>query len=233
MMGASQPHAPRKLSPAITAVPEDNPPLGSPGRIVARSIISLSQPDPWVYVFQGRQPYEPKKLAPPFIAVPEDNPPFRHGGFRPQTATIIAIAQPDPWSWTFTGGRHPYSQRKLHPSALGLSVDNPPFQYFGRTQNYQSIIRAWEPPPPTPLVELYTRQTVVQTRRVVARGYIVSFGARRAVVNYPPVTAGGPYAMKYASLMAWQRDWNGSPHQWVFQFLGGHQPYAPQKLTPS
>lgn len=65
--GGLQPFAPRRLPPALTAVPVNDPPftLGGPIAIGAE-IVATAQPSPWTYTFNGGwQPYQPGRLTPP------------------------------------------------------------------------------------------------------------------------------------------------------------------------
>lgn len=213
--GARQVFTPRKLAPALTDVAVNDPPFalrsGSPRTPQGNIVVSMAQPNPWVYAFQGRQqPFEPRKATPNLIAVPSDDPPFSHFGRAGYTAEIIALAQPNPWSGTFTGGRHAYGQRKLPPRELGVALDTPPFQHWSRTAAHASIIRSWETPPPIFRRDLYDRERLVLIRRVTGRGFILTWGARKAPVNFPPITYGGPVAAKMAA--AWRQPF------WVYDF---------------
>lgn len=124
-VGGKQAYEGRKLAPGIPGQSGDNPPFQHPGRTPQTSLlVTVWQPDPWVYAFAGgRQPYGGRKLTPGTPGVSVDNPPFRHPSRLVQTVTEIMSWQPDPWPSVFMGGWGPYAPRHLPPAITNV---NPP-----------------------------------------------------------------------------------------------------------
>lgn len=121
--GQRQPYDQRKLNPAITAVPGNNPPFRTPEQSPVTLSIKSTEwtPDPWIYSPPGSsQPYAPSRLNPVTLDVEIDNPPFQYPGRWSGLVNVEYQWQPDPWPAIFMGGREPYSFRQLTPSPNAL-----------------------------------------------------------------------------------------------------------------
>jgi hypothetical protein len=132
-LGGRQPFEPKKLSPGIPGQDVDNPPFSNRAATPQQNtVVSITQPDPWVYLFHGsRQPFAPRNIAPGVPGQSIDNPPSTFGGPVVLALELAAIAQPDPWTYNFLGSAQPYGPRLLGPQIPGRDVDNPPFTLGG------------------------------------------------------------------------------------------------------
>ena len=146
--GGWQAYAPRKLYPALLDNSPNNPPFTLGGPIALKSEITrLSQPDPWVYDFEGGwQAYAPRRLPVVVLDVAVTNPPFRLGGPTTLLSEIANTARPDPWPYVFEGEKQPYAPERF--TATGGSVAQaPPFSHRSRTVITAEIVARWQPDP--------------------------------------------------------------------------------------
>lgn len=154
-IGASQPLAPRRLNPQLTAVPVNDPPYtGRGGSLAGRALAAmLAQPDPWTWTFAGAsQPYAPRRLSAGIPGQSADPPPFVHPARRASGIAIAAAAAqppvlPYPESYQFDGGRQPATGRQASPAIPGQSIDPPPFTARGRTEAQRVVVTLWQPDP--------------------------------------------------------------------------------------
>src|SRR5690349_1636793 len=108
-MGGGQPHGPRKLPIAVTAVPANNPPftVGGPFAIKAATV-AIAQPNQWTYSFLGAtQPFGSRELQPGLPGQSVNAPLFIHPARRPSQAMLVTIWQPNPWTYSFMGAAQP------------------------------------------------------------------------------------------------------------------------------
>lgn len=182
-LGGRQPLEPRKLTPELLAVPEDNPPFASGLRsfpVMLALVAFLWQPAPVL-------PQSAPKLVPQQEAA-ADNPPFGlkssipniveqwHPGFvLPQTSPrLISETRDDPTfgirptlpgiveQWyrvdpTPTQGKH------LPINVTAVAEDNPP---FNSRSVLPGILEQWQPGPPLP----YQRTRILYQAGPNARG---------------------------------------------------------------
>lgn len=142
----TQPFAPRKLNPSITAVPENNPPFGIPNVSISRTVLNYWQPEMWPYAFMGnRQAYQGRQLVPGVPGQSIDEPPFRNPGRVPAQMAVVNQQQPDPWTYTFMGGAGPFMPNTNASGIPGSSTDNPPFRNPGRIPQTMVPIYQWQP----------------------------------------------------------------------------------------
>lgn len=148
--GGGQPYDTRRLPPAITAVPVNNPPTSLGGPIAIKGVIAQGwAPDTgfvqWPYVYPGgrAQPYGPRQLAAGIPGQSIDAPPSTLFGPIALKAELVAIGQPDPWTYNFGGGRQPFDFRKLSPGVPGQSVDRPPSTLFGPIAPKAVLVQDW------------------------------------------------------------------------------------------
>ena len=172
-VGGTQPLAPRELPPALSAVPEDDPPFSQRG---FGTILLAWRPEPGLprrgaWIAQGvavddppfglHAPFDPILAAwqpgpglpwRPIYVVPfaaPDNPPF--GIPSPSLWTVLTLWQPGPLRAQW-GAHAPLD-------ATAVPEHDPP---FGLRTPLGSIFVAWQPPPPLPWRGLYIVQGVVQ-----------------------------------------------------------------------
>jgi len=141
--GAGQPYAPRRLTPAITAVPEDNPPFQTQSKFSAQAAMNYTiwQPDPWTYSFMGGNgPFVSRKLSAGVPGQAISNPPFRNVGRLPQTMVTAWAWQPEVWPYTFMGGDQPYERGTLPPIITGVpQMPNPRFTVRNQILRYVPV----------------------------------------------------------------------------------------------
>ncbi len=177
--GGRQPFDPRKLPPALSAVPANDPPFTRGGPVAIKSeLFMLAQPNPWTYTFMGSaQPFGPKRRSSAIPGQSINNPPFTLGGPFALKLEAIAINQPGwsytAWPYTFMGRRGPYMPRLFPPGLAAVVVSPFPYSSKGRTAAFQAIRAAWNPPPPDMQMTLYATRPTPQRLRVTARGYII------------------------------------------------------------
>lgn len=149
-MGGAQPHAPRVLPSAITAVPVNNPPF-SPDYNQQQFFVgrfTWNAPDPsWI---GGDQPFAGRLYFPQGTAGTANNPPFSPDYNQPQYWTIRAAWEPPPPSPYF-GAAQALQPKQLSPYISAQHTDNPPFEHEGRIEALTDAIRAWQPPDPLPV----------------------------------------------------------------------------------
>ena len=160
--GASQPHAPRRLSPGVPGQSIDAPPpvpLGRTQGAISQLAAAWLPPvltAPESYQFAGiRQPAMGRQLAPGIPGQSVDNPVFGSPALRVPQRVVVAVQQPDPWTFTFAGAHQPHAPRRLSPGIPGQSIDNPPFVAKRKTAQLAQIAVSWEPPPPQPWFPRY------------------------------------------------------------------------------
>jgi hypothetical protein len=160
-IGGRQPLDPGPLPPAITAVPEDNPPFGlktglwsiisawqepfprQASRFLPQELVVVNDPpfsgrnhlsgiiDQW-QPDPGPQRQQGKHVPVSVSAVPEDNPPFSQRSHLP---VILGLWQPD---------QGPQRQRGVQTTQVPPAVNDPPFSMPGRAQ-LSGIIDQWQP----------------------------------------------------------------------------------------
>lgn len=134
-VSGTQPYGPKQLSPGIPGQSVDPPPPIDAGRLaVEGAIVTIWQPDPWVFTFNGSiqaQPYGVRLTSPAIPGQSVDQPPYQNPGRRPQANVPVWQWQPPEWPYTFTGGYEPYSQNKLTPSITAVPI----------TINYRKTVR--------------------------------------------------------------------------------------------
>lgn len=223
-IGGRQPLAPRRLPPAITAVPEDQPPFGQRGGSQGRQLGTwLSQPDPWTYNFAGgRQPFAPLRVPPGSPGISADPPPFAVRALNPAQRAIVAAAQPDPWTFTFAGAQQPFAPRRLSPGIPGQSIELPPFVPRSRTQGMISQLAAMAQPPVQTPPEAYQFVGIKQP----GLGRQLSPGIPGQSVDNP-IFASPALRVPQRVVVATQQ-----PDPWTYTYAGAHQPHAPRRLSP-
>lgn len=117
----------------------------------------------------------------------------------------------------FTGGSQPYSQRKLNPSLLAISVDNPPFTYGGPFVLKAEVVSINQP-------ALWTYAFLGGAGPYKTRVLIPA--SINVTPDNPPFTFQGrlPTSAEIVS--------TAQPNPWVYAFVGA-QPYGKVLLTPS
>ncbi len=89
--------SPRRLAPAIIAVPVSDPPFRHPARTAAlQAIMRAWDPPPPNAFLGGRQPLNPPWLNPSITNYVPDNPPFGHFARTPTFAQILRMWDPPP-----------------------------------------------------------------------------------------------------------------------------------------
>lgn len=216
--GGAQPYGQKKLAPSQLGIQVDTPPFtyGGPFALKAE-IVSINQPNPWIYAFLGRsQPFEPRKLNPSITAVPVNDPPFKYGGPFASNAEIVSITQPNPWVYTYFGALQPFEPKKLSPAIPGQSINQPPFIHRGRVPTTAEVIAINQP---DPWVYAFP-------------GGWQPFAPRRlppALIDVP--VNNPPFGQRSSQLMAELISLN-QPDPWTYRFLGWEGPYMPRHLPP-
>ncbi|MES2671635.1 MAG: hypothetical protein V4673_14625 [Pseudomonadota bacterium] len=133
LMGGRQPHQPRRLPVAVTAVPAEQPPFSDGGPVpLPASVIAINQPPTWTYSFMGnRQPFGARQLSPGIPGQSINLPPVLHEGRGVLLVEITAIWQPNPWTYSFMGGAQPFGPKRLSSGIPGQSADPPPVTQGG------------------------------------------------------------------------------------------------------
>ncbi len=217
--GRRQPYAGRQLPPDIASITADNPPVG---RSVRQSALNATvwqwRAADWPSVFLGGwQPYQNHKLNPSITPVVIDAPVPQQEGRNPQQqAIIVAAAQPDPWVYVPRGGWQPYAGRKLPPSLLSITVDNPPIGLSVRRERFNEIVWQWRATD-WPVVFAGGRQAYA--KRVLQPSLI------NVIMNNPPFLHPGRLAQTVIEISYWQ------PTPWPTVFMGAG-PYKPRQLIP-
>jgi hypothetical protein len=219
--GGRQPHAPRQLAPAISAVQVDNPPFSDGGpAAIPSELAAIAQPNPWTYTFLGAgQPFEPKKLSPAIPGQSLDPPPFAHRARVAWFAELVTIWQPNPWVYDYQG-RQPYDAKRLAPGIPGQSGDEPPHMLGGP---FALKLEAVAIAQPNPWVYDFTggRAQPYDSRKS-APGIPGQSG------DPPPFTLGGPLALKMEGVAVNQPAWSYTA--WPYVFAGNRQPYMARQL---
>jgi len=177
-MSGTQPYAPRKLNPSITAVAVNDPPFTYGGPVVAsQEVAYLAQPNPWVYVYtelgSGRQPYGQRLMNADLVAVPAINPPFTYGGPTVLQQEAVNLTQPNPWTYTFAGGWQPFQPRRLPVVVTSVAVNNPPFAQRRAINTLGAILTVWALAPPPEPIWRYRYYKVALTLGYT-KGYIIT-----------------------------------------------------------
>lgn len=184
----------------------------------------------------GAQPYGSRKLPPQIAAVPLNDPPYQQ---RERTFQQVAIASwasfppnvSDPWSYTFIGGLAPLAPRKANPNDIRVPSDDPPYQHPGRTlaqiavASY-STFPQWPPSifEPSAYTFMGGIQPLTPNKLNPA---LISVSIDNPPFSHPNRT------IQQIALASWAPLPPNIPDPWSYTFMGGRQPLAPPKLTPS
>ena len=176
-LGARQAYMGRQISPGVPGQSYNEPPYQLGGPIALRAeVVSIAQPDPWVYAFMGQmQPFGARRLSPGVPGQSIDAPPLTNDG--PLTIKLqqAAFSAPDwngaAWPYIFSGRTQPYAPSMVAISAAG--PNNPSFRHTAGTAAMRSVIRSWDPPPYDFQARIYASGQYPVRRRPTARGYIV------------------------------------------------------------
>lgn len=222
-IGGWQPLQPRKLNPSISAVPENPPPFSQRGGSQGRQLATWwSQPDPWVFGFDGgSQPYGGKRMSSGIPGQSADPPPIFNPSQRVPQRVIVAIAQPDPWTYNFAGSSQPFAPRRLSPGIPGQSIDLPPFVHPARTKAAIAAAAAASQPP----VLVYPESYAFAGIRQPTMGRQLAPGIPGQSVDNPPIVT--------PSLRIPQRTIVAiaQPDPWTYTFAGSWQPYGPKRIS--
>jgi hypothetical protein len=223
--GGRQPHAPRQLAPAITAVQVDNPPFTDGGPVAIPSEISaIAQPDPWTYRFiGGRAPFEPRKMSPAIPGQSADPPPFVHRARTVWFAELVRIWQPDPWTFSYFGGRAPFDPKKLSPGIPGQSLDEPPHMLGGPYVLKLEAVAIAQPAPWSYVSWPYA----FTGNRQPYMGRQLPAALEAVAVSPFPFT----HRARTAQLAAIRAAWNPPPPDWQMVLYASH--LRPQRIAPS
>ncbi len=218
-LGASQPYAPARLSPVITAVRVDPPPTNYGGPVALKSeVVAVAQPDPWTYSYCGAaQPFGARTLSPGIPGQSVREPPYSYGGPIALKGETVALAQPDLWTFSYFGSAQPFGAKTLSPGIPGQSVREPPYSYGGPYALKMASVALVQPDPWT--YSFFNSQP---------------FGAKTLSpaipgqdVDWPLPSYSGRAVSVLASLIT-----QAQPDPWTYSFFGAAQPFGPKTLSP-
>ena len=214
-LGAQQPFGARTLSPGIPGQSLQPPPYDHAGRsALMASLVSVWQPDPWSYTFDGaQQPFAPRVL--PYVVTNISQPPFSDAGRGAIAAQLIALTQPDPRTYSFFGTSQPFRAKNLSPGIPGQDIDQAPYVHPGRYATTAELITIWQPDPWTFAFFGAGQPFGAKT---------ISPGIPGQDRDNPPFMPGGPAALKL-QLVGQQQ-----PDPWTYSFFGGAAPFLPRPV---
>lgn len=130
----------------------------------------------------------------------------------------VAAAAAAPWPYAFFGGQQPYAAKKNAPSLIESVVNDPPFQYPGRTVQQTAIaVQQWQPTD-WPYAFMGNAQPYMGPR--------INPDTASVQANDPPFDM-----RRGANLDAIISLWQPDPY--VPTFMGRWQPFEGRKLPPS
>jgi hypothetical protein len=138
------------------------------------------------------------------------------GGRLAQIHELAAVAQPYPWVYAFAGGMQPFAPGRIPAALLAVTVSPQIPIAPGRLSALVQIVTAWQSDP-----WIYAgmgSQTAYKARQL-------SPGVPGQSADRPPVTLGGPYALKVEAVSIAQ------PDPWTYSFMGSLQPFGRRNLS--
>lgn len=164
----------KKLTPPISGLAPQNPPVsGPPGAVLTTTIL------PW-FIPPPPQPPIVIRYAP--LAGFPMNPPFM-GGARVRGEVLVSWLPPDPGP-TLDKNAQPYQPVNLTPPISGPPPQNPPFAGAGAIGAAMLVAQiAWIPPPHGPTIDTDTQPYQPQTFAVPPSGPATTTPAAANLVN--------------------------------------------------